>query len=157
MALENFLTAPVQELVYQLFLPFLILFVILWGVLSSLNVFGKKINLVLALGLCTIIVPTEAFAIFARYLTALSGYAAVGAFAVLFIFGITVWSIGKGRDIYHGALEPTRKERRINEKLEKSRKKLADERDQKKKKALIEEIKNLKDDLEVAQAERRYR
>jgi hypothetical protein len=96
---------PITAFVQTYFLPFMIFFVIIWGVLSAIKVFGRSINLVLALAISVLALMTPQFAIFSQYMSQISGFMAIGAFAAVFVFGVAVWSFGKGRDIYeeHGA------------------------------------------------------
>ncbi len=155
MALEEFFTLSAQEMMYQLLLPFLIIFVILWGILSKLNLFERKVNLVLSLSLSIIATSTEAFAMLSNYMTEISGYTVLIAFTALFIFGVATWSLRTGGEIY-GIHEPiSRREKRILKEMEKVNKKLKKAKGAKKDR-LLKEIKILEDELKVAEAKRKY-
>jgi len=148
----------IEDLVFGFAVPFLILFVILWGILSALGVFDKKINLVLSVALSLIAATTEAFAIFTGYITQVAGYTAVGAFAALFIVGVAVWSISRGKGIYEEVgvtKSPSRGEKKILYKLEKVDKKIARARGTKRR-ILLEERKELEDKLRLERAKRKY-
>jgi uncharacterized membrane protein len=93
---SNFLT---NTFVFQVFIPFLILFAILWGLLEAINVFGSsRVKLVIALGFTLIASFTNSWIL--AYIATLGAYMAVVLFGVLFLFGILRWGLGRGHDIY---------------------------------------------------------
>ncbi len=98
-----------NTLLTTVLLPFLIIFVILWGVLNITKIFGtgpesKKINIILALGITIFAAFTDAWGIFATQLAAFTGVFVYIMFFVVFIIGTILWAIGRTRGIYeeHG-------------------------------------------------------
>lgn len=155
MALTDLLTIAPEQLLYGLLLPFLLIFAITFGVLSSLRVFNKKINIVVSLILTLLVTSSPQFGLFATYIAQLGAQVVLVMFGLLFGFGVIVWAIGRGRDIYHDSMVPSRREGKILERMEKIDKKLARTRGEKRK-ALLEERRELEDELRIARAERKY-
>lgn len=107
LTLEQLFTLAPEQLLYQIFIPFIIIFAILWGVLTGLGIFGSKINLILSLALTIAITFTDAFVIFSTYLFQLGGYVAIIAFVGVFMFSLIVWAFRRGVESYyeHGPAE----------------------------------------------------
>jgi len=91
----------IDQLLFGLLLPFLVLFAIFWGLLTAMRIFGSKVNTVLALIFALVIIPTPAFVWFATYLVQLGTTIALAAFILIFIFGVIRWAFGRGWDIYY--------------------------------------------------------
>jgi len=92
----------IDQLLFSLLLPFLVLFAIFWGLLSTMRIFNSKVNIILALVFSAIILPTPAFVWFATFLVQLGTTLALGVFILIFIFGAIRWGLSRGRDIYIG-------------------------------------------------------
>jgi len=90
----------IDQILFSLLLPFLVLFAIFWGLLSVMRIFGNKVNIILALAFSLVIIPTPAFVWFATYLVQLGTTVALAAFILLFIFGTIRWALFRGHDIY---------------------------------------------------------
>lgn len=153
---EELLTASPKELIYTVFIPFIIAFAIFWGILSALNIFGKKINLVLALAISVSAFYFGAFGAVSSFLLSFSANLAVVAFVILFIVGILIWSARTGMDIF---TEPEKKSRKISERIEKLYKELDRTRDHAKQEAIERQIAKLRWQQRVVdrRARERYR
>ncbi|HLC39700.1 MAG TPA: hypothetical protein VJJ76_02355 [archaeon] len=92
----------IDQLLFGLIFPFLVLFAIFWGLLATMRVFGTKVNTVLALILSLVILPTSAFVWFATYLVQLGSTLALVVFIAIFVFGVIRWGFSRGKDIYIG-------------------------------------------------------
>jgi len=107
--ISDILPPPYSEYAITYFVPFIILFAIFWGVLSTMKVFNKKINVFLALifPLVFMFGAPETFLWFSNYLISLGSFLAVGAFVAVFVFGIIRWGLQRGHDVYveSGALD----------------------------------------------------
>lgn len=95
---------PFDQLFQTLLLPALIVFAILWALLNSFRVFGRRVNLVLSIGLTIMATLTPQFPIFATYVAQLGMQIAIVSFFLLFAFGSIMWMFGKGKGIYYEQL-----------------------------------------------------
>src|SRR4030042_214811 len=83
-----------NQLFYPLFLPFVIILVIFFGVLQMARIFRQRnINLILSLAITLLVSATPAFNILSTTLARYAGYTALIAFFLVFIFGIITWGI----------------------------------------------------------------
>ena len=144
------------ELGRNVFLSLILVFVILFAVLEKFNMFSKKVNIIVALGISILLATTPAFTIFSAYVIEVGGSGMLMIFGILLIGGTLMWALGRGRDIYDEQVSPTRKERKVLDKLEKLDKKLARARGNKRQ-SLLRQRERLEDELRVARAERKYR
>ncbi len=80
----------VPAMIYLFFVPFLGIFVIVYGFLSEMNIFTAKpqVNIVLALLFAFAIIPIGAFVKLVSLMFAVLGIYSVGAFGLLFFFGV---------------------------------------------------------------------
>src|SRR3989338_771469 len=92
----------IDQLLFGLVFPFLVIFAIFWGLLATMRIFGTKVNTVLALILSLVILPTSAFVWFATYLVQLGSTLALVVFIAIFVFGVIRWGFSRGKDIYIG-------------------------------------------------------
>lgn len=147
MGIVELLSGGPTELVYGFFIPFLLVFVILWGVLSAFRMFDKKINIIIALAISILAAESEYFPIFANYVGQLGGFTALIAFAVLFLFGIGMYSYGRGRRLYSEHAPPREKREDRNKELKKLYEDLREARykeDEELEDELLEQIERLK-------------
>lgn len=98
-------TADPNLLLTTVLLPFLLIFVVLWGVLNLMNIFGKndtgrKINIVLALVMTIFAAFTDAWGIIATQLAAFTGIFTYVMFIGVFIIGVILWAIGATRNAH---------------------------------------------------------
>lgn len=89
----------------QIVLPFLLIFVILWGALNLTRIFGlgpdaRKIYMVLALVITIFTAFTDAWGIIATQLAVATGVLAYVMFFAVFIIAIIIWAIQKTRGVY---------------------------------------------------------
>ena len=150
MVFEELFTAPVETLFQNYFLPFILIFAIFWGVLEAIDKFSRKVNLVLALALTLTAVYGGALTWFSTYIIPLSSYAAVIAFALVFIIGVGIWAISRGRDIYYTEM-PGKRAEKINKELAKLYKKYReakDRGDEGKAKSYLQSMRDLEKELE---------
>jgi len=120
---EDLLALTSHELFSTIFLPFIVVFVIFFGALSALRIFSKKINLVLSLALTVAAGYGGAFAWFSSYIMPFGAYFGVIAFAAVFVIGIAVWAVGRGRDIYYES-DPFKKKEYLNKQIAKHQEKM---------------------------------
>ncbi len=114
MVFEQFLSQQAALGLFQSYvLPLLIFFVVIWGVLSAINVFGRRINMVLAVAVTLLAIMTPQFAMFSQYMSALSGYTAIGAFTAVFVFGVIAWSFRRGGEMYEEHVAPSVRLKRL--------------------------------------------
>jgi len=120
---ELFASLPMQEIIYNYFLPFIIMFAVFYGVMSLLGIFSNKIKIILSAAFGVIIFQTPIYPILVIYITNLGGVLAVGAFILIFVVGIMIASFKRGADVYyeHGGHE--RKLRNLAKKIDEYKRK----------------------------------
>jgi len=121
MALFDFASSFITNtFIFQNFIPFIILFALLWGLMSAISSewfkFGKKVNLVISLGIALTAAYTNPWIL--AYIAALGSYAAVVMFGLLFVFGVVRWGLGRGRDIYYDTASRGKREEHLIKELE---------------------------------------
>ncbi len=119
----DFANMTPYELGRNVFLPFILVFVILWVVLERIHVFGKKVNIIISLGISILLATTPAFTMFSTYITEVSGTSMLVIFGILLIGGTAVWALSRGRDIYYEQAAPEKKIMQLEKKIEKARRK----------------------------------
>jgi len=92
---SSFLT---NTFIFQTFVPFIILFAVIWGLLAAINRFNTKTNTVIAVGFALIAAYSNPFVL--SYIAALGSSLALVLFVLLFVFGVIRWGLGRGRDVY---------------------------------------------------------
>jgi hypothetical protein len=138
--------------VFQIFVPFIILFAILWGLLEAIKIFeSSKVKLVIALGFSLVASFTNPWIL--AYIAALGAYMAVVLFGILFLFGVIRWGLSRGHDIYF----ETSSYRRQIEKLAKEKAKLEEKLQkpglkQAEGEVIYEKIKKLEAKIHILQA-----
>lgn len=101
-----FLTAAASNpnsLLTAVLLPFLLIFVILWGILNVMKIFGpegRKINFIIALVITIFTAFTDAWGVVATQLAAFTGVFVYVMFFAVFILGTIFWAIGRSRNVY---------------------------------------------------------
>jgi len=103
-----------QELIFQIFLPFILIFAILWGIISALRLFDSRVNLIISFVITILLASTEAFVTLTIFYTQLGASFVFLLFIGLFVVGGTMWAFNRGRDIHHETSSPTRALDRIN-------------------------------------------
>lgn len=94
---SNFLS---NTFIFQTFIPFIILFAILWGLLEIIfEKWSSKIKIVISLGFALIASFTNGWILV--YIATLGSYMAVVLFGILFLFGVLRWGLSRGHDIYY--------------------------------------------------------
>ena len=149
---EDLAVLGAQELIYTLFLPFILIFALLFGALQLVNLFGKKINLVLALVLTLFTMATPVFTWFSTMLPLYGATAAFGVFVAVFIIGTLLVGWRKGKNIYRRTMAKEKKIEELGKQIAELRRKMDAEGDENKKRALWEQISQLKKEQEFIQA-----
>jgi len=103
-----------QELIFQIFLPFVLIFAILWGIISALRLFDNRVNLIISLVITILLASTEAFVTLTVFYTQLGASFVFLLFIGLFFVGGTMWALNRGKDIHHETSSPTKALDRIN-------------------------------------------
>jgi hypothetical protein len=149
MSLFELFTMPVDQMFQGFFLPFLIIFVIIWAILNSLRVFDRKVNMVLSLSVSILSSSTPQFTMFARYITQMGAQVAIVAFGLVFGLGVLMWSLGRSRDIYYEHLGLNKKRlRKEKQKLYREYRRVTNKS---KRREIMERIKEI--DLKIALAD----
>lgn len=146
--LENVFSYSPQQLVYTVFLPFIMVFAIIFGVLQAIRLFNKKINVVLALAITFLAAYGGLFDFFSTYFLYLGPYFGVAVFVAVFVVGALAWGIGRGKEFYYQSLSPEKKLEEINKKIEKEYERYRNESDPAKKRAIDRKIVELERERE---------
>lgn len=148
------------DMFYYVFVPFIMIFAILFGILSALGVFSRKTSMIISLCLTLIVASTESFVMFSTYVAQLGAYFAFAVFGIVFFLGITMWGWGHGKEIYGQSLDMQNKIKKIDERIQKEWKEYDRTRSDYKKSAIyrrIEKLKKNKEALEAKAARIRHR
>jgi small-conductance mechanosensitive channel len=95
---------PTNSLMYNYFLPFIIIWVIFFGILEALPIFKRtKINLLLSVAMTLMITATPYWFLLAQFMSQWGAYTAVIVFVVVFVFGVIAWAFGRGREYAYEA------------------------------------------------------
>lgn len=152
MDLIELMSLPLEQVIRTFLLPFLILFAIVFAILTTLNIFKRKINIVVALGLTILASSTEQFTLFTLYLTQLGGQFALTAFFIVFILGVSMWALGRGREIYYEQLAPSGRLKKLYKDLEDEYKKLRRATNKAKKRAILRNIERLEKKIKLEES-----
>ncbi|MBI4894314.1 MAG: hypothetical protein HY833_01105 [Candidatus Aenigmarchaeota archaeon] len=92
-------------LLTSVLLPFLLIFVVMWGMLNMIKIFGdgpvsRKVNIILALCVALLAGITPAWSIITGMAAFLGEFTWV-AFFIVFIIGTILWMAGRTRGVYH--------------------------------------------------------
>jgi len=109
--------------VFQIFIPFIILFAIFWGLLQSIGKFSTRINVILSFGFALTAAYTNPFIL--SYIAALGSTAALVLFGLLFLFGVIRWGLSRGHDIYFETSSYARQREHYERELAKVNRELA--------------------------------
>jgi|GEM_PF-2919472 len=150
----------ISDLFYYAFVPFILIFTIFFGVLSSLGVFDKRVSMILSLCLSVVVASTDGFITLSIYMAQMGAFVSFAVFAIVFFFGVTMWGWGQTKDIYTKSLDLSKKIRHIDERLQKEWKEYDKSRSEYKRAAIYRRIKDLekqKEALEAREARRIHR
>lgn len=149
---ELFQISETQSLL-QVFCTFILIVAIFWGVLSALALFNKRTNLVLSIGIALLLSTTNLFMILQKYLF-LSTMFAISAFFMIFIAGIIIFSVRRGKEITFKSLEGLykRREKLLNER-EKVYSKFIKARKETDKKALFKQLLDIDEKIKLVDME----
>lgn len=106
--------ADPNALLTNVMLPFLLIFVVVWGILNMTKIFGhspeaKKINVVIALVMTIFAALTDFWGLFAQQITVFLGQFAIWAFVVVFVVGVIIWAFGRTANVYDTHWSPRKK------------------------------------------------
>ncbi len=142
------------ELINTFFIPFVVIFVMLWGILTAMGIFkNKKINIVISLAMVLFLASTDIFPMVSQWMIQLGSMTAVAAFLLLFVGGVILWTINRGRDIYFETGSKGRRLKRLMERRDKEFEKLRTEGNKNKKRALYKNIERLRREIELVESE----
>lgn len=141
----------VNNIFQGIFLPFLLTFVIFWGILTALRIFNRTITLILALGITIAAGYGGLFGWLSQYLLVFGGYVGIIVFGAIFVIGVMVWGFRRGADI----ISPDRAPRKIRERIEQLYDKISKSHDEKKIRAMTEEIRRLEIEEKISLAKSR--
>lgn len=156
MAIVELLTelAP-WELINTLFIPFIVIFVILWGILSAIGFFKKnrKINGVIALGITLFLASTDLFPMLSQWMIQLGSMTAVVVFLLIFVGGVIIWGVNRGRDIYFDTSSKGNRLKKLQKELSKEMEKYRKEGNAKKRKNIWKRIDRLEREIKQIEYE----
>ncbi len=92
---EVYTDEPTKILQYLIF-PFIALWVVIYGILTNLKIFGyrRDFNALLSFLIAVIACPTGGLVLLVRYVFGAMGWWGFVGFAGLFFFGLVMWVIG---------------------------------------------------------------
>lgn len=153
MALFDFATGFLTNtFIFQVFIPFIILFAIVWGLLEAIGKLGHKVNLVVAIGFALLAAYTNPFIL--AYIATLGSTVAVVLFGILFLFGIIRWGLSRGHDIY---LETSSYEKQYQKLVDQKAKlydKLRTETDKSKQQDLAKQISDIERKMKILEVKK---
>lgn len=93
------------DLLTSFLLPFMLIFVIFWGMLNWVKIFGtgadsRKINIVISIVITLFAVLTNPLNLVGM-LAAFTGQFVYFTFFAVFIIGVILWAVGRTKDVYH--------------------------------------------------------
>ena len=141
-AFEDFIGSIFSEpnnIIYQMFLPFLLITALFFGALEVLHVFKKRTSMILAILFSLFAFPTYSF--FAYWLNILGSFAALAMFLGLFVFYSAVYAFRKNKTLWFQTMSDVDKLKKIEERIQREYKKFqqAHERGQEGKARAIDE------------------
>src|SRR5438093_3434567 len=107
-----------SDFLFQMILPFIFLFALLFGLLSEIKWFDKRINMIIAISSSLMVFASGVPTLVIQYSSSLP-YVALGAFVVIFIFGAIRYTMGTGIQLHRKATDPTSKLKRLYKDREK--------------------------------------
>jgi len=146
MPLGDILTMSTENLVYVVFLPFLLILVLLFAALEVLHLFQRKINLILSFIFTFLAMQTEQYWWFANLLPTYGSFVAIGSFVVVFFVGVVLWARGRIENIYLETGGARKKHDRLIKKQNELRRKMENEMDEVKKRKIYDEIERIEKD-----------
>jgi len=153
---EELLATIPQELLFSVFIPFILIFAILWGVLESLGLFSRRINTIIALALTLTAGYGGVFFWLSAYLMQLGAFLGVAVFVIVFIVGVALWATGRTKEIYYETAASTKKLERIDKRIAKLEKQIDEVRrrgDRDKERALWKTLESLERERRIAERE----
>src|SRR4030042_442703 len=93
------------EMINTFLIPIILVFVIIWGILTALRIFNKKVNMVIALAIVLFLSSTNLFPLVSQWMIQLGSMTAIAAFLLVFVGGTVVWVVNRGKDIYYDSDE----------------------------------------------------
>jgi len=118
----TFSTDP-SNVLYQLFLPFLLITALFFGALEVIHAFRKKTSMVLAVLFSLFAFPIYPF--FATWLSLLGSFAALAMFLGLFVFYTAVYAFRKNKTLWFQTMSDVDKLKKIEERIQREYKKFA--------------------------------
>lgn len=152
MVLEEYLPVSIYELFPNIVLPFILTFTIFFAILTLIKLFPKKINLVLSLSFTFFAWYGGLFGWMTTWLAKSIASFAIAIFAVVFILGALAWGFGATKKSFYKSFPEKKLENlyKRREKLLKELKKARDKQDKEKMRSLIEQIRELDLEMEIA-------
>jgi hypothetical protein len=117
-----FSTDP-NNVLYQLFLPFLLISALFFGALEVIHAFKKRTSMVLAILFSLFAFPIYPF--FATWLSLLGSFAALAMFLGLFVFYTAVYAFRKNKTLWFQTMSDVDKLKKIEERIQRENKKFA--------------------------------
>ena len=128
LTLANFFSMAPDQIIYTVLLPFIIAFTIFWALLSSMRIFGSKVNIVISFVLAMGLFFTDAYVFLGQFIFASGTFLATGIFILIFGVGVIIWAFQRTKGIYYETGELNRLYKDRNKILEKIRRSREDEK-----------------------------
>ncbi len=120
MALQDLFQLPLNDLIYQFYLPFILVLVLIYASLRTTRIFSSTVTWVITFVATILVADSPWFPIIGQYIAYFGATVVIGAFAILFILGTLLLGMRRQDEWtgYSRKIESLEKQR---EKLEKRR------------------------------------
>ena len=139
MAIQELLQLPPHDLIYQFYLPFILVLVLIYASLRQTRIFNNTIIWVITFVATILVADSPWFPIIGQYIAYFGATVVIGAFAVLFILGTFLFGMRR-EDEWTGN---TRNIERLYKQREKLSKKMERTNDRAEAMRLVEDIRKI--------------
>jgi hypothetical protein len=143
------------QLIYNFFLPFMFIFVLCYGVLRKIDLFGSRINMLISMLIPAMILLNPAMGFFRDQMSMMGAMSVYGMFIALFGFGVIMWGLNKGRDVTYNTATDDKKMRILSDRLHRADKKYRRAGSQRERAKWDREIEHLERDMRRLRRRRR--
>ena len=151
------LNIPPYEVFQTLALPFIFMFAVFFGMLSMINRFHHKVNVILAFAFALFVLGSPMATFIREVFIVYSGYTVLLLFFAAFVIGTAFLVFGRTRDVYYQNVSPSQRVKRLNKELAKQYKELDRHRgDHARETAIHQQIRRLKDELDIETSRLRH-
>lgn len=145
-----------EQLIYQLFLPFILTLVIFFAALQMIGLFSRKINLILSLAITIMVATSPIFAWITNLITQFGAYTALGAFIAVFVIGIGAWTFKRSREYITGIGEEHSELRRLYKERAKLEEKMERTLNERERRAIADRLEYIDRNIRYLETKLRY-